>query len=40
MVSAPLWLLLLIGCSAGTISGLVGIGGGIISIWSAGKIVR
>ncbi|MCU0608863.1 MAG: sulfite exporter TauE/SafE family protein [Chitinispirillaceae bacterium] len=32
MMSAPVWLLILIGCSAGTVSGLVGIGGGIIIV--------
>lgn len=32
MATAPIWLLILIGCSAGTISGLVGIGGGIIIV--------
>jgi hypothetical protein len=32
MASAPLWLLILIGCSAGSISGLIGIGGGIIIV--------
>jgi uncharacterized membrane protein YfcA len=32
MVSAPFWLIFLIGCFAGTVSGLIGIGGGIIIV--------
>ncbi|MBN1131175.1 MAG: sulfite exporter TauE/SafE family protein [Chitinispirillaceae bacterium] len=32
MVSAPFWLLILIGCSAGSVSGLIGIGGGVIIV--------
>lgn len=32
MATAPIWLLILIGCLAGSISGIIGIGGGIIIV--------